>query len=361
MIMKNTFIIMILFVIAINKSFSQNKSSVLQAPAEFDNLLLKNNVWGEKIFIGNSKENEPIHAYYYNKNGSEKAMIIAGVHGSEFYGVDVVNALIDSLNNLNVQTFKWKILIIPNLFPDNIPTIDSLKFCQNVGRKSCKECLDPNRQMPKLNVPYKIGDTLSNNNDKIELENQYLLYITQQFNPTRIASVHCKNQVKHHEIGIYADPITYNRNGENIAFDFSGAKKLAIRMASYVNKNKGRIEGNFFQNVGKNENIVLKERSEPNAVYPQDPKAVGIGEKQKRNYETGIYKNQISFGTWASSEIKQNNKRIKHAATMLTVELPQYSSFFYPEEYRGVLDEQLLKTNTMAYVNALKNIFLENK
>ena len=353
---------MILFVIATSNSFSQNKLSVLQVPAEFDKLLLKNNVWGEKFFIGNSKKNEPIYAYYYNKNGSEKAMIIAGVHGSEFYGVDVVKALMDSLNNVNVKTFRWKLLIIPCLFPDNIPTIDSLKFCENMGRYSCENCLDPNRQMPKLNIPYKIGDTCSNNYDSIELENQYLLYLTQQYNPTRIASVHCKNNARYYEIGIYADPITYNRNGDNIAFDFSAPKTLAIRMADEVKANNGQILGNFYKNVGKkDEAIELVRLEESTAIYPQDPKAIGMGEKQKRNYETGIYRNKISFGTWASSEIKQNNKRIKHAATMLTLELPQYYSFYSPQTYGSVLNEQLLKTNTAAYVTALKNIFLENK
>lgn len=360
--MKTTFIMTILFVIATNNGFSQNKLSILQAPAEFDKLLLKNNVWGEKFFIGNSKKNEPMYAYYYNKNGTDKAMIIAGVHGSEFYGVDVVKALMDSLKNLNVQTFKWKLLIIPCLFPDNIPTIDSLKFQENVNRYSCAGCMDPNRQMPKLNVPYKIGDTLSNNNDKIELENQFLLYVTQQFNPTRIASIHCKNEVKYHEIGIYADPLTHNKNGKNIALDFSKSKMLAIRMAQYVKENNGRIEGNFVRNTSEDQDIIRIEKlNEPNAVYPQDPKAAKIGVEQKRNYEKGIYKNKISFGTWASSEIKQNNKRIKHAATMLTLELPQYYSFYNPQTYGSVLNEQLLKTNTRAYVNALKNIFLENR
>lgn len=349
-------------------SYSAEQQSILKNPASFKNLLARDNVWGKKILLGYSKKNKPVYAYYYNRGGTDKAMIIGGVHGSEFYGVDVANALKDSLDKMKVSRFKWKILVIPELFPDNVEEGRNNIFEINWGRKTCEKChgmsddckcIDPNRQMPKSNMPYKIGDSLSCTNEKIETENQYLLFVTQLYNPSRIVSLHCKNAFLKNQIGIYADPRV---DKDNIALGFSEDAILALKMAFIVKENEGVVYGNFVdEKYVKNDKdeYKIKAVSYLNPVYPKDPPAESKGSKQDRTYETNG--GMVSYGTWASTEIRMNNKLFKKAATILTIELPQYYSFFETKNDMSSLKEKELYLNTTAYVKAIKEVFLEAK
>ncbi|MBB6370676.1 hypothetical protein [Chryseobacterium shigense] len=348
-------------------------STVMQ---NFSKTLAEKNVWGKKIILGYNKNEEPIYAYYYNKGGTEadKAMIIAGVHGSEFYGMDVAMALKGELDKLKVNKFKWKVLIVPEVFKDNVQVGRQNIFKLNEGRKSCEECVDPNRQMPVAGQVYNIGDHIGYNNQEIEIENQYLLHATQKFNPSRIASLHCKNggadwipdekiRNLYKQIGIYADPKTDNNSK---ALGFYDDSILPLRMAVTVKENGGIIFGNFVnENYARTvenskEKYIFSKVTYLNPIYPQDSAAVEKGLEQYRSYKTKDSEG-LSYGTWASTEIMNNGKLIKNAATILTVELPQYYFFFSKKDDVTTLDKEQVNKNTSAYVKALMNIFLENK
>lgn len=356
-----------------------NQTSVLKNPTKFNNLIQENNVWNKQIFIGNSKTGKPIYGYYFNNGGIDKAMIIAGVHGSEFYGVDLALKVRDSLTNLKVKKCSWKILIIPELFTDNVKLGRDHIFETNYGRSTCTQCkgqnpkceycTDPNRQMPSFEKEYIIGQDSSFNNKKIEIENQYLLFITQKFKPSRIASLHCKNSELKEEIGIYADPRTDNKN---IVKDYSTDALLTIKMAFLVLNNGGIIYGNFpktqnysfdfFDYEGKNK--ISVERFDNfkyvSALYPQDSKISIENKKQKRSYEENAEKG-ISFGTWASTDIVKSKKLIKKASTILTFELPQYKMFFSQNDDKTSLNKKLLELNTQAYLKSIIVGFLDIK
>lgn len=347
------FLLVVLFYSGKAQTFQK---SVLENPNSFENILLEN-AWGKKIFIGYSAKGNPVYGYYYNKGGTDKAMILGGVHGSEFYGSYLADSLKASLDKMKVKNYKWKVLIIPRLFVDNIIEGEKCLFEINCFRRTCDKCPDPNRQMTKAGLEYKIGDTLSFLNEKIEIENQYLLHITQTFNPSRIASLHCKNgptswrtsedlKAKGEQIGIYADPRT---DGDNIALGFSEDALLTMKMAFIVKENGGIINGNFIEN---------SEISHLNPVYPQDPPFAQKNQRQERSYNKAD-KEGVSFGTWASTEIKKDNKLIKKAATIFTIELPQYYSFFNTKDDIGSLDKASLNQNSNAYLKALREVFLE--
>jgi hypothetical protein len=335
------------------------QKSILEDRNKLENFLNQKKAWGMRVLIGKSQKGNPIYGYYFNRNGKERAMVIAGVHGSEFYGVSIAKALIDSLKALKVDSFKWKLLIVPSLFADNVQKGLEKKFVVNYGRTTCdkcngentncKVCQDPNRQMPKMDKLFKPTDSISYVRRKIELENRYLLYLTQVFNPMRIASLHCKNKGKSQEIGIFADPKT---NNKDTALGFEEDSALAVNLALYVEKLGGVVKGNFKKETINGE-IIL---SHYNAVYPQDSPAVKVGEFQKRTYHKK--EKGISFGTWASTEIVKKGKLLKQAAIMLTFEIPQYHYFFPGNKYtnRGF---RKMKINTEAYVSALRDIFLE--
>ncbi|MCI3935881.1 hypothetical protein MQX03_01640 [Chryseobacterium aahli] len=350
---------------------SQIANNLLTNPKAFTTFLNEKNVWGKKYLLGYSKNNLPIYAYYYNKGGSEKAMIIGGVHGSEFYGVDVANATKKALDKMKVSSFKYKVIIIPELFPDNVAKGRLNIFTENFGRKTCevcngldmepecKLCVDPNRQMPCVNEYYEIGKNLTCTSETIEIENQILLYMTQKYDPSRIVSLHCKNDFRKNEIGIYADPRT---GKDNVSLGYSDDALLALKMAFIVKENRGVILGNFISEkyTKAKDSFKIKSVSYLNPVYPQDPPAENKGTRQIRSYENND--NKVSFGTWASSEIwDQNNKKLKKAAITVTVELPQYYSFFSEKYNEGSLRQEELNDNTNAYVKAIVEGFLDHK
>lgn len=343
--------------------YSRPHQSILENRNLLNRTLAKRNVWGEKIFIGYSNKGKPVYAYYYNKGGTDKALVIAGIHGSEFYGVDVAYALKDSLDHMKTPASKWKILLVPELFADNVEAGRNNIFQVNRGRKTCDLCfgtdencikIDPNRQMPAANNLYIPGKNLSGTGDTIEIENRYLLYITQLFNPSRIFSIHCKNEARREEIGIYADPRT---TSGNIALGYADDAILAIKMAFIVKEQGGIILGNFVEekHTKTGDTCNIKPVSFLNSVYPQDPPAMYKGERQERN--TGNNKNGITFGTWASTEVRMNNKLLKKAATTITIELPQYYSFFTTNGDMTSLRKDALRANTAAYVKAIMHVF----
>lgn len=404
--MKKKLLILLSFIVSLY-GFSQSKPNILENDQTLTSIFLKNNVWGEKIFIGLSKLDSPIYAYYYNRGGTDKAMIIGGVHGSEFYGVYVVKAIMDSLLKMNPEQFKWKILILPEVFPDNVRKGRNNIFIENYGRKTCSECngikeddkcislnhyIDPNRQMPSVDSLFRVGKSTTYKGKPIEIENQFLLSITQTFNPSRIVSIHCKNGIaawmtkaekqdyitKEGEIGIFADPRTITKQilkNDNkkvlhhIALNYHIDEMLALKMAIHVKENGGIITGNFIKKKyvkitdeqTKQTNYKLKDVSYLNAVYPLDFAAVEKDSVQKRSYEKKD--GMVSFGTWASTQIQSKN-----ASIMLTIELPQYYSFFpakFPQNGKTdkyileKIDLSKLNKNTNAYVNAVTNYFLE--
>jgi len=397
--MTKTFFTLTLLLFSIC-GFSLTAQSILENPKALKSALLQNNVWPKKIFVGYSKLKNPIYAYFYNRSGTDNAMIIGGVHGSEFYGVDVVHAIKDSLDKMKNQKFKWRVLLIAELFPVNVKKGRQNIFKENYGRKTCdicngqkeeneciNHCVDPNRQMPGIDSLYRNGKTTTAQNGPIEIENQYLLFITQTFNPSRIVSVHCKNGVaewmtdeekqehesKNRQIGIFADPRTItiyhdtlNNNQKkhrpkNIALNYHIDEMLTLKMAFLVKENKGIITGNFIDK--KYVRTIDEKTKEPaynlidvsylNTIYPLDEAAADEGSPQIRSFEKNGGK--VSFGTWASTRIKE-----KKDAIMLTIELPQYYSFFSKKNDLSTLDIPKLKANTNAYVNAIAKVFLEN-
>jgi hypothetical protein len=349
--MKKT-LILTLFTFLFISSNAQN-NSILIDTMRLKNFINKKTAWGDSVLLGYSKTNEfPIYAYKFNNNSSKKALIMAGVHGSEFYGVDVVSNFIAKLKKTKPTSFKWDLIVIPELLVENVvrgrqsifemeKKTDSLIAIINRWRCTCKGCPDPNRQMPSINNLFELGKVNAHNGATLEIENQYLLQLVQYFNPERIASIHCKNEFSNEQIGIYADPRT-DRN--QIALGFRNDSILAIRMALKVRNSGGIIFGNF-------------RNSRFTSIYPLDPKPERAGKRQYRSYEksdtTGV-----SFGTWASTKIYKNDRLVKDAAKMITVELPQYYSFFKGET--KVLDIDKLYTNTNAYVKALLEDFLSN-
>ncbi len=339
--------------------------------------LAKTNCWGDSVLLGYSKTHHPIYAFCFNKGGTKKALILAGVHGSEWGGVNTAYALLDSLKNMQDESFPWTIIVVPELFVDNVKkgrkNYDPNN--KNKNRFSCATCVDPNRQMPKPNQIFKNKNTKDAFGRSIEMENHYLLMLVQVFQPERIASLHTIRPEEKSKIfdatGVFADPQT--GKGQK-ALGYANDRALAIEMAKMVLANKGSVAGN-----------VDAKENKWTTIYYSDPRIANRGDWQRRSYNNyldsiALRKEAIknaklqnvdatsiaqmetelknverkfgcTFGTWASSTIYENNVVVKPAATMITCEQPDFSFISKTEQ----------KINIEAYCKAILHVFLEKE
>lgn len=360
--LKTKFILLIYFIGTIVliyscESFNPEQISILTDPEAMYKALKSDQVWPKRIYLGQTTDlSDSIFAYYYNKGGTKKAMIISGVHGSEYFGVDVAYDLKERLDGMNVSKHDYQILLIPELFKANVKKARDPKylFTYNIGRETSGVYSNgTNREMPTPGSLHCM-DCLAHNGKIIQTENQYLLTIIQAFNPDRIATLHCKNETYANQIGIYADPRTDQR-GINLGYDEDST--LAMKMALKVRALGGRIYGNF--RTSNSDRAKMRYET----IYPYDPPVSKKGEFQKRNYQDTNDRNEygkVTFGTWASTEVSQNNKLLKKAAMTFTFEMPQYYSF-YKFGFQNSFNRPQYLLNRNTYSLALKEEFLNMK
>jgi hypothetical protein len=264
-----------------------------------------------KAVAGYSKKGRSIPVYYFPGTGTEHAIVIGGVHGSERSAIEVARMVISLLSK--GERPYYHILVIPELFPDNSFEAEAaLPGKVNAGRYSDACAVDPNRQMPALGNAFDETLPLDALGRPIEMENVLLLKMIRDFHPTRIVSIHAiRDSLR---AGIFADPRTAC-NG--LALGFEQDSILAIRMASLANELGGWTPGNALD-------------SSPNAKYYLDPAPVAAGCPQPRNLQGSALGNKrgagISLGSWASTAVCDPNhpQWNREAIQLITMEFPGY-------------------------------------
>lgn len=180
----------------------------------------------QEFALGKTKGDLPITAHYfpgevdsishYFKTRSArltdatfgKALVIAGVHGSELSGIEAAEKLVDSLKK-GIKPF-FSVIVVPELFRDNAAVarnrarkliedrkklkkkVGLLGEDDNTGRFTKAGAVDPNRQCPKPGSDFDVANPVDAEGRPIELENQLLFQLIQEFKPNRIATVHAK-------------------------------------------------------------------------------------------------------------------------------------------------------------------------
>ncbi len=130
---------------------------------------------------GPTAKKKPIKVFLIKGKSSKKAMVIAGVHGSEVQGIEVAQRLV---NDLQANQPHYTTVIVPTLFPHNA---DARK---REGRNPT------NRDFPA-------GGTSDLKQVKLE-ENKLLIQLMDKFNPARIISVH--GTWRANAAGVFSDP-----------------------------------------------------------------------------------------------------------------------------------------------------------
>ncbi|MEX6686473.1 succinylglutamate desuccinylase/aspartoacylase family protein [Danxiaibacter flavus] len=300
-----------------------------------------------KTTLGISKNGKAIEGFYFPGKTGKKALVIAGVHGSELSGIEVARQLVNELMQDTVRDYST--LVIPCLFVDNAlmamgapAQIGSVK---NLGRYTASGAVDPNRQMPSPGKAYNPATGLDHLHRSIEKENGLLLQIIAAFKPDRIVSIHAIRDTS--RAGIYADPRT---DARGYALGFERDSTLAIKMAAHISANGGVVPGNL---------LTLR----TNAKYPSDPAIANAGEKQPRascgSSLPGNVGCGISLGTWATTAVVDDDDPTNNrdAITLITMEFPGSKRTV---DYDIAADVEACKKNVHAYAGCIKEVFLKN-
>lgn len=139
----------------------------------------------------------PIELFFFKGTSTEKALVIAGVHGSEQQGMEVARML---KADLAKQQPYFNVILVPSLFP------------VNAKKRKREEANQTNRNFPETGTRLKdakkdrSGNPLDADRDRILLENQLLIQLIERFQPSRIISIHGTQYAS--QAGVFSDPIT---------------------------------------------------------------------------------------------------------------------------------------------------------
>jgi hypothetical protein len=153
---------------------------------------------------------QPIEVSFVEGRSDQRALVVAGVHGSERQGIDVARALLDVLQKRQPH---YSVVVVPSLFPQhadpgwgvegvrqrgtqtnrNFPSLD-----QEVGSYSGGQALDPSGK------PIQAAKDDTGTARPILAENVMLMELIDRFHPTRIISIHGTHDSS--AAGVFADP-----------------------------------------------------------------------------------------------------------------------------------------------------------
>ena len=331
---------------------SDKRSEIIPVALPFTVEKLVNSSIPLQGIAGYSKQGRPIEAFYFPGQSDKRAMVVGGVHGSELSAIEVARALVSQLLNEDIY---YSVIVVPCLFPDNANTAslqeDQIGNMANIGRYSCGEAADPNRQMPSLGKPFDKNNPYDYAGRVIEKENQLLLQLIQDFKPQRIINVHAIRTPEN--AGVYADPRTDSKGS---AFEFQSDSSLAVEMAIYIEKNNGIAPGNRLNRS--------RWPSGPTALYHCDPAVAKPGEKQIRNlHGSKLPGNRgfgVSLGSWAATAVQdpENETNNRPAIRLLTMEFPGNKR---PSDCAGFQQQFITTQRVDAYATSIAKVFLAEK
>ena len=144
----------------------------------------------------------PVQAHFFRGSTDRRALVIAGVHGSERQGMEVVEMLMADLAK-QPKPPVLSAIVVPTLFPDSKAKADDIvrKGKSGMDLQAARESVfegktvETNRNFPdsskdlaaSKNAAGKPIDALGN---AISPENQMLMELMERFRPERIITVH---------------------------------------------------------------------------------------------------------------------------------------------------------------------------
>lgn len=310
--------------------------------AEWNIKSVKNKWTSAQGSLGTTAGGNRVTSYYFPGTTENHALIMAGAHGSELSGTEVVEILIERLKK-GPRPY-YSVIIVPSLFPDNAAVAKSkpaqIESGENVGRytkgtESTAHSTDPNREFPAFGKGYDDTTKQDAKGRTIEPENIILLELIDRFRPARIASVHSTHTLA--SAGIYADPRT---DSAGTALGYDTDKDLAAAMAEKANTAGANVPGNK-----------ISKGKAANTIYPLDAPAVAAGKKQKRETAKGN-----SFGGWGTTAVCDPAKAAANRPAMRVITIEVQTARRSTDV--AAADQAKRKTELEAQATALQEIFL---
>jgi predicted deacylase len=179
--------------------------------------------------VGGKTVPRPIQATFIRGSTDRRALVIAGVHGSERQGMEVADRLIKDLGS---QTPGFTTIIVPSLFPDSAARGDEIVAAGNKDslkemQKARESGPDPEKSTPtNRNFPpssqnladAKVaggGTAVDKLGRAILPENLLLIELMERFHPERIISIH--GTFGPGSAGVFYDPRSPNAEEDRIA------------------------------------------------------------------------------------------------------------------------------------------------
>lgn len=166
-----------------------------------------------------------VDAFFFPGTSDERALVIAGVHGSEQGGIEVAQMLIQTLQNALLRPY-YTVIVVPTLFPDNAAT------------RTREHATPTNRNFPSpgqgLDAATPAGSTQPMDAGAparaVLPENVALMRLIERFRPSRIASVH--GSTTRDAAGIFSDAHTVSAGALARAADPAATAALQAAAAA---------------------------------------------------------------------------------------------------------------------------------
>jgi len=190
--------------------------------------------------LDTTNQGRPITAYFFPGQTDERALIIAGVHGTERQGMEVAEMMMQDPRNSRVPP-HFTVIVVPSLFPDSQA---HGRFGRRESGVRAQDSQGHNEEVPtNRNFPAN-GQNLAQSTDAqgvardadgrpILRENIALMSLMERFNPSRIITIHGTHRP--YRAGIFVDPVQGQETQD---------RQLAIASAQQVVTNIQNAETN---------------------------------------------------------------------------------------------------------------------
>lgn len=187
----------------------------------------------------------PVKAFFVRGSSDRRALVIAGVHGSERQGMQVAEMLLADLAAQPAPPF-FTTIVVPTLFPDSKARGDEIAALGKKGVGRMDEARESGPDMGKSiptnrNFPDPSKDLAGATNKKgvpvdkigraILPENQMLMQLMERFRPERIISVHGTKGPG--SAGVFYDPRALRADERKAAGEWAVRQGRTVRSPSW--------------------------------------------------------------------------------------------------------------------------------
>jgi hypothetical protein len=168
----------------------------------------------------------PIEAFFFRGKTDRRALVIAGVHGSERQGMEIARDLIADLTK--GPPAEMSAIIVPSLFPDNAESRHRESGPDDTGTPTNRNFPNPDQDLAAATkggggkaMDAETDDKGNPAPREILQENQLLMQLMEKFHPERIISLH---GTKHTGAsGAFYDPRKLRPDEDKAARDWAHA------------------------------------------------------------------------------------------------------------------------------------------